>query len=446
MSFEVNFDGLVGPTHNYSGLSSGNLASMGNASQISNPQEAALEGLKKMGQLLALGLKQAVFPPQDRPSIYDLRRLGFSGSDAEVLKQAAAQPLLLASHSSASCMWTANAGTVAPRTDTADGKSHFTAANLVSKLHRSIEALPTARMFQAIFANPKYFTHHAPLPATEALGDEGAANHTRLAPRHQDRGLHLFVYGRSQFGSPNEKRPTRFAARQTREASESIARLHGLSEAQTVFAQQNPDAIDAGVFHNDVISVGNGSVFFFHEKCFASPTALEELQRKWSALHPGIALTLLKVTQNQVSMADAVSSYLFNSQLVSLPSGKMALIAPGECETTPAVKQYLDEQIQSGGPISQVLYPQLRQSMKNGGGPACLRSRVVLSDEEIRHCSPGVFLDPAKLTVLENWVKKHYRDRLAFADLADPQLLRESRTALDELTRLLGLGSIYTFQ
>jgi succinylarginine dihydrolase len=444
MSFEVNFDGLVGPTHNYSGLSSGNLASMGNAAQVSNPQEAALQGLKKMALLTQLGIKQAVFPPQDRPSIADLKRIGFGGSDAQILKDAAVQPLLLASHSSASCMWTANAGTTTPRTDTHDGKTHFTAANLVSKLHRSIEAAATAKMLRAIFP-PSHFEHHSPLPATEAMGDEGAANHTRLAPRHQDKGLHLFVYGRSQFAA-SEKRPSKFPARQTREASEAIARLHGIGEGQVVFAQQNPDVIDVGVFHNDVISVGNGSVFFFHEDCFAHPAPLDELQRKWTALHPHTPLTLLKVASKEVSLADTVQSYLFNSQLVTLPSGKMVLIAPQECEATPSVKNYLDSQVKSGGPIAQVLYPQLRQSMQNGGGPACLRNRVVLSDQEIAQCAPGVFLDAAKIAALEAWVKKHYRDKLAYADLADPQLLTESRTALDALTQLLGLGSLYCFQ
>ena len=41
---EINFDGLVGPSHNYAGLSIGNLASTRNAGQLSQPRRAALEG------------------------------------------------------------------------------------------------------------------------------------------------------------------------------------------------------------------------------------------------------------------------------------------------------------------------------------------------------------------------------------------------------------------
>ncbi|MGA8031441.1 MAG: N-succinylarginine dihydrolase, partial [Casimicrobiaceae bacterium] len=44
----MNFDGIPGPTHNYSGLAQGNLAAERNAQQVSNPREAALQGLEKM--------------------------------------------------------------------------------------------------------------------------------------------------------------------------------------------------------------------------------------------------------------------------------------------------------------------------------------------------------------------------------------------------------------
>lgn len=445
-TFEVNFDGLVGPTHNYSGLSTGNLASMGNAALASNPREAALQGLKKMAVLRGMGLRQAVLPPQERPSLEFFRSLGFSGNDNRVIEQIAKQaPLLFYSGCSASPMWTANAATVAPSSDTTDHKVHFTPANLVSKLHRSIEAHATERALKTIFRDPKRFQVHAPLPATDGLGDEGAANHTRLAPKHSDKGLHLFVYGRTH-SVQADARPTRFPARQTREASQSVARLSGLPDTQTVFAQQNPEAIDAGVFHNDVISVGNGDVFFYHERCFAdSDAALEDMQSKWAALGHG-DLRLIRVSEDEVPLEDAVKSYLFNSQLITLPSNKMVLIAPSECETTASVKKYLEAQMESGEFLSDVHYPQLRQSMRNGGGPACLRLRVVLNEEEIKLCAPGVFLDDKKQKELENWVVKHYREKLEPADLADPKLLEESRTALDTLTQILGLGSLYPFQ
>ncbi len=444
-SWEINFDGLVGPTHNYSGLSAGNLASMKHGKQHSNPREAALQGLKKMALLHSLGLRQAVLPPQERPSIPHLKRLGFSGSDAEILKKAhQLAPLLLNQCSSASCMWVANSGTTAPSTDSVDGKVHFTTANLVCKAHRSIEADSTAAAFRSIFKGP-LFTHHSALPANDDWGDEGAANHTRLAPTHGAPGLHLFVYGRT-VANPKAKAPKRFPARQTLEASQAVARLHGLTDSQTVFAQQNPQAIDAGVFHNDVISVGNENVFFFHSECFLNEKAvLSEIQTKWKALGDK-PLTLIRVSNKDVPLKDAVKSYLFNTQLVSVPAGGMALIAPQECETTPSVRRYLKKLIQSGGPIRKVHYPELRQSMQNGGGPACLRFRVVLNETELAQTAPGVFIGDKKLAVLEMWVAKHYRDRLAATDLADPKLLVESRTALDELTQILGLGSLYPFQ
>ena len=48
---EFNFDGLVGPSHNYAGLSFGNVASFSNVKSASNPKQAALQGLAKMRAL-----------------------------------------------------------------------------------------------------------------------------------------------------------------------------------------------------------------------------------------------------------------------------------------------------------------------------------------------------------------------------------------------------------
>lgn len=172
-SYEVNFDGLVGPTHNYGGLSYGNVASQSNSQQGSNPREAARQGLAKMKALADMGFKQGVLAPQGA-DVAALRRLGFSGSDAEVIQRAAreAMPLLVAS-CSASSMWVANAATVSPSADTADGRVHFTAANLNCKYHRSIEHPTTSRVLGAMFSDAQYFAHHAALPAVAQFGDEG---------------------------------------------------------------------------------------------------------------------------------------------------------------------------------------------------------------------------------------------------------------------------------
>jgi len=443
-TLEANFDGLVGPTHNYAGLSFGNVASQRNEKSVANPKAAARQGLAKMKRLADLGFAQGLLPPQERPSIRLLHALGFSGSDAAVIEQAAKRaPELLAAASSASAMWTANAATVSPSADTPDARVHFTPANLCSKLHRAIEHGATRATLAAIFASPAHFVVHEALPGTAALADEGAANHTRLCADYGAPGVELFVYGRSEFRKLRE--PARYPARQTFEASRALAHRHGLPDDATVFAQQNPDAIDAGVFHNDVIAVGNRGTLLCHQLAFADQAAVyDELRAKLAAR--GGVLDLIEVPAAQVSLADAVSSYLFNSQLLSRDDGAQLLVVPQECRENPRVAAWLDDLLAARGSIGEVLAFDLRESMRNGGGPACLRLRVVLNDEERAAVAPGVWLDDALYTRLDDWIERHYRDRLAPGDLADVKLLDESRTALDELTRLLGLGTLYDFQ
>jgi len=440
---EMNFDGLVGPTHNYSGLSLDNVASLANATQASNPKQAALQGLKKMKLLRDLGIPQGVLPPHERPAVWVLRRLGYSGSDAEVLTRAAREtPDIYVACISASAMWTANAATVSPGLDTADGRVHITPANLVTKFHRSIEAPTTARILAAIFADSSHFAHHHPLPAVDMFADEGAANHTRLTGAADQPGVELFVYGRSARGN-HEDGPRRYPARQTLEASEVIARSHQLDAARVVMAQQNPAVIDRGVFHNDVIAVGNGNVLFCHREAFLhQEQVLQELDNALGA----DSLRAIEVSSRQVSVDEAVSSYLFNSQLVTLADGDMMLVLPQECRENPSVWDYLQELLEQDNPITQLRMMDLRESMRNGGGPACLRLRVALTDTQLGAVNPGAIFDERLFETLSAWVEKHYRDRLVGEDLADPQLLFECRTALDELTTILGLGSVYPFQ
>jgi succinylarginine dihydrolase len=441
---EANFDGLVGPTHNYAGLSFGNVASQTNEKSIANPLAAAKQGLRKMKQLADLGFLQGVLPPQERPALRLLRELGFSGSDARVIERAAKEaPELLAAASSASAMWTANAATVSPSADTHDGRVHFTPANLTSKLHRAIEHEATRRTLAAIFADEARFAVHDALPGTPALGDEGAANHTRFCAEYGARGVEFFVYGRSEYRRGPE--PIRFPARQTFEASRAVAQRHGLADDATVYAQQTPDVIDAGVFHNDVIAVGNRETLFCHERAFVDQKAVYDRLRAQLS-KAGAGFNVIEVPDARVSVGDAVSSYLFNSQLLTRPTGGDVLVVPQESRENPRVAAYLDDLASGAGPIGEVLVFDLRESMKNGGGPACLRLRVVLNEAERQAVKPGVWIDDALFARLDAWIGKHYRDRLAPADLADPKLLDESRTALDELTQILGLGSLYDFQ
>lgn len=444
---EANFDGLPGLTHNYAGLSWGNVASGSNARADSNPREAARQGVTKMRHLLELGYVQGILPPHERPHVPTLRRLGFTGTDRQILEQGWKQaPSLMLSLLSASPMWTANAATVSPSADTADGRVHFTPANLSAMLHRSIEHEVTGRTLRATFGDERYFAHHPALPCNEHFGDEGAANHTRLCPDFAGSGfggagVEVFVYGRSVLDWTAPK-PQTYPARQTLEASQAIARLHGLDPARVVFVQQNPAMIDAGVFHNDVISVGSGSVLFTYENAFVDhDRVLEDLNARM-----GGALQVVQVPAMAVPVPDMVRSYLFNSQLLAHPDGGMRLILPVEAQETDTVREFLGSAVGPSQPIREAVFLDLRQSMRNGGGPACLRLRVVLTPDQRAAVNPGSLMTPAKLDRLEQWIDRHYRDRLDVDGLQDPALLDECRTALDELTGLLGLGSVYDFQ
>ena len=446
-AYEVNFDGIVGPTHYYGGLSYGNTASENNQLKPSNPREAALQGLDKMKFIADMGIVQAVLPPQERPFLPILKQLGFSGSNHSIIKNVYRQApeLLLAAYSSAS-MWAANAATVSPSVDSLDERLHLTAANLTSKFHRSIEATTTSRILKAIFDTDEHFIHHEELPVGAYFSDEGAANHTRFCQMHGKPGVQLFVYGRKAFHN-NTEVPKIYPARQSLEASAAIARLHQLDSNRVIFAQQHPEAIDAGAFHNDVVSVGNQNIFLFHELAFLNKDKVMDEIRDKVAKGCQTDMIFLEVKANEISLKDGVKSYLFNSQLISRNDGSMVLIAPIECQENPGIEAYIQNLISSkGNPIKEVHYLNLRQSMQNGGGPACLRLRVVMREEERAAAHQGVFLTDDLYSQLRNWIMANYRDRLEIKDLADPTLLDEGHRALDELTKILKLGPLYDFQ
>ncbi|MDU5454379.1 MAG: N-succinylarginine dihydrolase [Pseudescherichia vulneris] len=436
---EVNFDGLVGLTHHYAGLSFGNEASTKHRNQVSNPKLAAKQGLLKMKALSDAGFPQAVIPPQERPNVAVLHQLGFSGSDEQVVAKAAAQtPELLSAASSASSMWVANAATVCPSADAMDGRVHLTVANLNNKFHRSSEAPTTEALLRAIFRDESRFAVHPALPQVARFGDEGAANHNRLGGEYGEPGLQLFIYGREEHG---HAAPERYPARQTLEASQAVARLNQVHPDRVMFAQQNPTVIDEGVFHNDVIAVSNRQVLFCHERAFVKQCGvLSHLAERV----PGFQA--IQVPEEVVSVKNAVATYLFNSQLLSRKDGSMVLVVPQESQEHAGVWHYLNGLLAEDNPIRDLKVFDLRESMANGGGPACLRLRVVLTEAERQAVNPAVMMNDALFNQLNGWVDRYYRDRLTQADLADPQLLREGREALDQLSQLLDLGSVYAFQ
>jgi succinylarginine dihydrolase len=444
--YEVNLDGLVGPTHHYAGLALGNIASVANALSVSNPQAAAIQGLEKMRLLHNMGLKQGILPPHQRPNLKLLHQLGFHGNPSQQINAAyKTAPELLSACYSASSMWVANTCTVSASADTVDHKVHFTAANLISNLHRYQEADFSQKSLEYIFSNPNYFKHHDILPRSTVTSDEGAANHNRLCLKHNQNGINLFVYGRKAMGNNGDAlEPRKYPARQTKEASQAIARSHQLNPDMVIFAQQNPEAIDQGVFHNDVIAVANESVFLIHEEAFhQQDQLLKQLREKAS-----FPLHIIEVPSEKISIKEAVDSYFFNSQLITLPNQhQMILIAPFECQNNIRVKSYIDGLLADNtNPIHEVHYLDLKQSMRNGGGPACLRLRVPLTTYEINAMHQHILVDTHLLDSLEQWILKQYRTELHVTDLIDPQFITESFQTLDELTQILKLGSIYPFQ
>ncbi|MBA4808087.1 N-succinylarginine dihydrolase [Brevundimonas sp.] len=438
---EANADGLIGPTHSYAGLSPGNLASSLNKGEASNPRAAVLQGLDKMKALADLGLPQFVLPPHERPNIPFLRGLGFTGSDARVLEQAWKDaPSFAAAACSASPMWAANAATVTPSADAADGRVHFTPANLITNLHRSLEHQQTKRALDALFPDASRFAVHDALPSVAHLADEGAANHVRMCADHGAPGVNLLVWGREAF----EPWDGPYPARQTREASQAVARRHAAS--CVVLAQQSKAAIAGGTFHNDVVCVGALETLFHHDLAFEDTAGTyAAIRRAAEGLFEPI---FVEVSSADLPLADAISSYLFNSMLIRIPGeDRLTLICPTETRDNPRSHAVAQGLAASNGPIGRVQYVDVRQSMRNGGGPACLRLRVALNEAELAAANPAMRLTDALHAELSAWANRWYRDELRPGDLADPALLDESRSALDALTTIMDLGSgFYPFQ
>lgn len=445
MATEYNFDGLVGPTHNYADLSIiDNLASMKNKKSMANPRIAALEGLEKMKFLMNIGFQQGVLPPHARPDLDFLGQMGFSGSAEKMIHDVQKiSDSLLATCYAASSMWVANSGVVSPSADTQDAKVHFTPANLNTCLHRSLEPKQTAVLLKKIFADPRFFVHHLPIPSHSVLSDEGAANHLRFCSDYGSAGVEVFVYGRESFS--DKYFSSTFYPRQAKAASQLIIFKHQLSPERTFLIKQHPKAIAAGAFHNDVICSADRNLLFYHELSFANES--DSIQKIKTALAPS-QLLQIRVQENQISLEEAIKSYLFNSQLLPAASktAQWILVASDECKKIPAVRDYLEQLVTKKSLIQKVYFVSVRQSMLYGGGPACLRLRVVLNKEESKSMHQGVRLTPALYQQIKVWITKHYRDRLAPSDLSDPMLIKEGEEALDELTQILKLKNIYPFQ
>lgn len=438
VAHEVNFDGLIGPSHSFGGMADGNIASAHNEGHVSNPRQAALQGVRKMRQLLNAGLIQGVLPPLPRPNFDFLVAAGFHGTDQQIISAAATQaPGLLKAAYSASPMWAANAATISPSADTADGRVHITPANLSSMLHRSHEHSDTTALLCSIFENENHFAVHAALPSHQDFSDEGAANHIRLCKQHGTAGLEIFIYGRE----PGELHNHGFPARQSRLASDRIISAHQLQPDRSLLWQQSKRAIDAGAFHNDVVCVGHLDTLFFHENAFDDPGRfLAQIRQQSEDL---FELHTIMVSETDVPLDDAVKSYLFNSQIVQTPDReRFVLIAPKDTQAIETTNNFCKELVKGNGPIEHVEFVDVRESMRNGGGPACLRLRVVLTSAELEAAHSGVILDNDKLDRLEQAITEHYRDRVEISDFADIAFANECRAARESILDIVSLGGL----
>ncbi|MCB1118358.1 MAG: N-succinylarginine dihydrolase [Chlamydiia bacterium] len=441
-AYEVNFDGLPGPTHHFGGHSHGNIASMGSKGSTSSPKRAALQVLDKMKLVASLGVKQAILPPHERPHLPTLQRLGFSSIE-QMGKDA---PWLVPLISSSAAMWTANAATTTSSIDSGVEHIHFTPANLSREFHRAIEADFTARVLKKVFPNPVFFEHHDPLPAHELFFDEGAANHMRFCREYNGAGVSLFVYNQSH-ANPINLSEFRYPPRQMQEASEAIARQHQIFPKQVIFAEQNPETVNLGFFHADLLALSNKNVLFMHAEALSERDSVIEQLKEIVSRYCDTELQVHLIEEETLPLEDALNSYFFNSQLLSLPNGEMALICPEKCQQISSVKELIEDYAATtNNPISAVQYVPLNESMKNGGGPACLRLRVILNEEEIKEVHPNIFFDENLYGTLTAWVNRHYRDTLRINDLLDPRLHEEVQEALSELTDILKLGPLYPFQ
>lgn len=455
---EANIDSLVGPTHHYSGLGVGNVASMEHRHLPSSPRQAALEGLNKAWLVAQYGVPQFLLPPPRRPRLDLLADFGFQGTQAEKLRCALSEdPSLLSAIYSSSFMWTANAATVTAACDSTDQKLHITVANLASSLHRSIEAeerrLQLAWLFDKVIDR---IVIHPALPGSVPLRDEGAANWMRLSSPHSHVGIHVGVHGDSADGSPS---PCRYLPRHTLAASRIIQRQHQLNPQHTFHLQQHPDAISEGVFHNDVIATSHQNLLIFHETAFSSGWQ-NDIQKLDETFRTATRSPLIQIVvkKSELSLPDAVRSYLFNSQLIcplqfpvhdqnsasrEFPNGcsipRMVLVAPQQCREIASAARLIDGWIQTPDiPIDEVKYVDLRQSMAGGGGPACLRLRLPIREDLLTRLQPSCRLDQSLFQRLAEAIDRCYPNVLSIQELADVEFAEKSHRTADIMSAILG--------
>lgn len=431
-SVEVQIDRLVGPTHHFGGLGVGNVASRDHAGQLSNPRAAALQGLDKMALVSRLGVPQFILPPQRRPRLDWLRRCGLTGSDCDVLRRAHEEaPQLLSAATSCSAMWTANAATVAPSSDTRDGSLNLTIANLDASLHRWIE--PEDTLSELRLCVPNEAKVHPEVPGGTMMRDEGAANHMRLSAAVTGSGLHVFVFGD---GHPT---PKQYFARQTRAACLAVARLNQLPLEGVILLKQNSNAIDAGAFHNDVVALSHRDLVVCHEAAYHnSEESLSALGDRFESLFRK-PLRIVVVGSQQLTLADSIRTYLFNSQVIDSPheDAPPIMICPKEVREHPQANELVEGWRDREAMFSEVRSVELRQSMAGGGGPACLRLRVPVPADQIEAFNPAMKWTEKLDREIREVIERDYPTSITLNDLSRIDLVRELEAAGERVRAML---------
>lgn len=414
---ELNIDGLIGPTHHFGGLGVGNKASEESQHQASNPRAAALEGLHKMQLVSSLGITQLYLPPPARPAWGWLENLGFTGDRREILARCAeASPILLSAAYSSAFMWTANAATMSAATDTMDACTHLKVANLSANLHRSIESEERYQQLRSLFANVPRVSVQPALLGCAPLRDEGAANVMRLCSPSGSEGCYVFVYG-SDDGPNDLQQARRRPPRQCMLASQLVAQSLQIASDRCIFVQQTPEAIDAGVFHNDVIATSHENLLLYHEQAFVDGVAfINQLHEQFSK-RTNESLLAIQIQASELSLAEAVSTYLFNSQIVTQSDGSWRMICPSACQVSESVQSFLARLQRAVPRLKQIDYVHLQQSMANGGGPACLRLRVILDEEQIRQLPKSSIVTEDAAHRLQSIIESEYPTHVTMSDL-----------------------------
>jgi succinylarginine dihydrolase len=428
---EFNIDGLIGPTHHFGGLGVGNVASETNRNKIAHPKAAALEGLSKMRKLHELGIPQFYLPPPVRPNCRWMEAMGFRTNDPSDWRHCASQfPSLFSSSLSSSFMWMANAATCSSSVDTIDGLGRIVIANLAASLHRGQENLERHAQLRRLFQHVSTIEVIEALPSLVPLRDEGAANGMRFWNPTNHQGIYVFAFGERNSNTTQTATPAKesvhphvYPSRQTSLASQLVARSLRIRDSRSLFVQQHPKAIDAGVFHNDVIATSHENFLFVHESAYVDQCNQLDRISETFRNQCGGKLGILVVTEEELSLSEAVSTYLFNSQIVTRSDGSWCMLCPIECLNSPAAVQVLRRVQHQESRLGAIEFVSLKESMANGGGPACLRLRAYASDADIERIPFGARIHDDSLAFLERVITSEYPDSVHLDDFLDLTLV-----------------------